>query len=114
MQPGGTPHTWGERVAVALLAVVIVLGSALLWIGMPIGVLWVAAHITDDALTAVLVALLAIPTTMVAFGWVLYRVNGYYERLRGSGVAPPIPTARGVRASARNAQASAAVRAGGR
>ena len=61
---------------------VIVLGSAVLWIGIPIAGFWVAGRITTDALTAVLFALLAIPTAMVAFGWVLYRVNGHYERLR--------------------------------
>ena len=93
MQPTGTPHTWGERVALASLAVVIVLGSALLWIGVPIAVLWVAGRITTDALRAVLFALIAVPTTMVALGWVLYRVSARYERLRGAERRGPSPPA---------------------
>jgi hypothetical protein len=93
VQPTGTPHTWGERVALAWLAVVIVLGSALLWIGVPIAVLWVAGRIAPDALTAVLFALLAVPATMVALGWVLYRVSARYERLRGTESRGPSPSA---------------------
>ena len=90
---GGTSHTWGERVALASLAVVIVLGSALLWIGVPIAVLWVAGRIAPDALTAVLFALIAVPATMVALGWVLYRVSARYERLRGAQPRGPSPPA---------------------
>jgi hypothetical protein len=93
VQPGGTPHTWGERVALAALAVVIVLGSALLWIATPIAMLWVAGRITTDALTAVLFALIAVPATMVALGWVLYRVSARYERLLGAESRGPSPPA---------------------
>jgi hypothetical protein len=84
VQPEGTPHSWGERVAVAALAVVIVLGSALVWIGVPIGGLWVAGRVTTDPLRFVMFSLLAIPSTMVALGWLLYRAGDHYERLRGT------------------------------
>ncbi len=112
VNPGGTPHAWGERVAVAVLAVGIVLGSALLWIGIPIAGFWVAGRITTDALTAVLFALLAIPTAMVAFGWVLYRAGGQYERLRGSESRGPSPPA--WRSSLSEERASERRRKGGR
>ena len=36
-------------------------------------------------MTSVLFALVVIPLAMVAFGWLLYRVNARYERLRGGG-----------------------------
>ena len=55
VQPGGTPHSWSERVAVAALAVVIVLGSALVWIGVPVAGLWLAGRITTDPLRLVTV-----------------------------------------------------------
>ena len=84
VQPDGTPHSWSERVAVAALAVVIVLGSALVWIGVPVAGLWVAGRITTDPLRFVMFSLLAIPSTMVALGWVLYRAGAQYERLRGT------------------------------
>ena len=84
VHPDGTPHSWGERLLAAALAVVIVVGSALVWIGVPVAGLWLAGRVTTDALTAVLFALIAIPTTMVGLGWLLYRASGRYERLRGT------------------------------
>ena len=80
----GTPHSWADRVVAAALAVVIVVGSAMVWIGVPLAGLWLAGRVTTDALTAVLFALLAIPTTMVGLGWLLYRAGARYERLRGT------------------------------
>jgi hypothetical protein len=80
---GGTRPPWLDRLEAACLAVAIVAGSALMWIGVPAGGFWVAARITRDGVTAVLIALLAIPVTMVAFGWLLYRVSARYEDLRG-------------------------------
>jgi hypothetical protein len=90
---GGTRPPWLDRLEMACLAVAIVLGSALMWIGVPAGGLWVAAKITRDGVTAVLVALLAIPVTMVAFGWLLYRVSARYEDLRGGPERPRSPPA---------------------
>jgi len=72
------------RIEVAALAVVIVLGSLLLWVGVPFGGLWVAGQVAASALGAVLFALVAVPVAMVAVGWLLYRVNGRYEALRGT------------------------------
>ena len=92
VQPDGTQHSWSARVAVAALALVIVLGSALVWIGVPVAGLWVAGRITTDPLRFVMFSLLAIPSTMVALGWLLYRAGGEYERLRGRerrGASPP-------------------------
>jgi hypothetical protein len=92
MQPGGAPNTWSERIAAASLGVVIVVGSLLLWVGVPVAGFWVAGRITTDALRAVMFALLAVPAAMVALGWVLYRVSARYEALRGTerrGASPP-------------------------
>jgi hypothetical protein len=93
MQSGGTTHPWGVRVASASLAVVIVLGSALLWIGIPLAGLWVAGRVTPGPLRAMMLALLVIPATMVALGWVLGRASGRYEQLRGTGPRRPSPPA---------------------
>jgi hypothetical protein len=84
VQPDGTPHSWSERVTIAALAVVIVLGSALVWIGVPIAGLWLSGRVMGDPLRTVLFALVAIPVTMVALGWLLYRAGAHYERLRGT------------------------------
>jgi hypothetical protein len=63
----------------ALLAVTIVLGSAFLWMGIPLLGFWVAGQLATTTEGFLLVAVVAIPTAMAGFGWVLYRVNRIYE-----------------------------------
>jgi hypothetical protein len=99
-------------VATVCLAVVIVAGSALLWVGVPVGGLWLAGHVTSDALTAVLFALLAIPVAMVAVGWGLYEANARYEALHGGAARRRSPPA--WRTSLGEERASSRRRAGGR
>jgi hypothetical protein len=74
-----------EALAVAALALMIVAGSAFLWIGIPVLGFWVAGKFTTTSELFLLVALGTVPPAMVGFGWVLYRVNAVYERLRGGG-----------------------------
>jgi hypothetical protein len=83
-QGGAAPGSWSGRLVAAGLAVVIVLGSALLWLGVPVGGAWLAAQVTEDGVSAVLFALLFIPVTMAGFGWALYQVSAQYEELRGN------------------------------
>jgi hypothetical protein len=75
------PHP-GRRVIAALLALVIVLGSGLLWIGVPIAGFWVAGQLFTDAVDFLLFVLATIPLTMVLVGFALYRVNALYVALR--------------------------------
>ena len=102
----------GFAVLAGLLAVLIVLGSALLWMGVPVAGLWLSARVTGDPLGAVLFALLAIPVTMVAFGWLLSRVNARYEALRGGAAVRRSPPS--WRTSLGEERASERRRAGGR
>jgi hypothetical protein len=67
----------------AALALVIVLGSAFVWIGIPAFGLWLAGRFTTSATGFLFATLGGIPLAMVGFGWVLYRVNGVYVRSRG-------------------------------
>ncbi|HEX2234037.1 MAG TPA: hypothetical protein VHG69_11825 [Thermoleophilaceae bacterium] len=72
-----------EATAVAALALSIVVGSAVLWVGLPILGFWLAGKVTDDAEGFLLIVLGSVPLAMVGFGWVLYRVAAVYERVRG-------------------------------
>jgi hypothetical protein len=72
-----------RAVAVAALGAFIVLGSLFLWIGIPVGLLWLGGQLTSTDTGFLFAALAGIPLAMVGFGWVLYRANGVYERLRG-------------------------------
>jgi preprotein translocase subunit Sec61beta len=70
-------------VVTAALAVALVVGSAVLWIGIPVLGLWLAGRFTSTAEGFLFATLGGIPVAMVAFGWVLYRVNALYLRSRG-------------------------------
>ncbi len=80
---GSLPTTMRRRIAAAFLAVVIVVGSLLLWIGVPIAGFWVGGKLTTTAEGFLLFVLGAVPLAMVLVGFALYRVNGLYESLRG-------------------------------
>ena len=73
----------------ALLGVAVVLGSAALWIGIPLGGLWLAGELTTTAQGFLFAALGGIPLAMTAFAWLLYRVNDRYERSRGADAGGP-------------------------
>jgi hypothetical protein len=108
----GERPSWLDTAVAGCLAVAIVLGSALMWIGVPVAGFWVAARITGDGVSAVLFALLAIPLTMAAFGWLIYRASARYEALRGGAERRRGPPA--WRVSLSEERASERRRAGGR
>jgi hypothetical protein len=109
---GDAGPSWADRVAAGCLAVAIVAGSGLMWMGVPVAGFWVAARITGEGVSAVLFALLAVPLTMAAFGWVLYRAAARYEALRGGPERRRSPPA--WRISLGEERASDRRRAGGR
>jgi hypothetical protein len=69
--------------AEATLALLIVAGSAFLWIGIPVLGLWLAGELTTTAQGFLFATLGGIPLAMAGFGWLLYRLNGLYESLHG-------------------------------
>ena len=79
----------------AVLAVAIVLGSLVFWIGIPLFWVWVAGRLTPEYPSIYLFALAACPLTMIGWGWVLYRLNAIYLHL-----TPPPPDAPGTQRSA--------------
>jgi hypothetical protein len=84
--PGDWPLGPGDsivrRLAAALLAVAIVVGSAVLWIGVPVAGFWAGGRVTKTADGFFLFVLGAVPAAMVLGGWALYRVAARYEALR--------------------------------
>jgi hypothetical protein len=77
-----------KAVLVAALAVAIVLGCVFLWIGIPVVLLWAGGQLTTSNTGFLFAALASIPLAMTGFGWLLYRLNGVYEGLRGGDDAP--------------------------
>jgi hypothetical protein len=72
-----------EAIVTAALAAAVVIGSAVLWIGIPFAGLWLAGRLTTRAEDFLLATLGGIPLAMAGFGWVLYRINALYMRSRG-------------------------------
>jgi hypothetical protein len=72
----------GRQIAAACLALVIVAGSAFLWIGVPLAGFWAGGQLMTSAEGFLLFVLAGVPLAMVLVGWGLYRVNGVYEELR--------------------------------
>ena len=70
-----------HRIRAATLIFAMCVVSLFMWIGVPLGWLWIAAQVSTDYQAIYLWALFAIPLTMVAVGWVLYRLNAVYVRI---------------------------------
>src|SRR5947208_7899214 len=91
-----SPQIQGERpslrrtLATKPIAVVLVLmmavGSVVLWIGIPVGWVWVASRTvktSQPSLGPYLLVLVATPLTMWIWGKLLFRLNDLYSRLTG-------------------------------
>lgn len=70
-----------DRIAAAFLLLLLALGSLTLWIGVPVGWLWVASKITTTSTSHVFAAMVGTPVAIVAFGAVLAWINRLYLRV---------------------------------
>jgi hypothetical protein len=80
----------GTGLAKGALIALMAVGSIFLWIGIPVGWLWIGSQIQSDSGQAsfglYLGILLGIIVSMVAIGKLLWSLNGVYGRLTGSEV----------------------------
>jgi hypothetical protein len=77
------PRTIVGACLIALMAV----GSVLLWIGIPVGWLYLASQLTDSSQPSMgpyVLVLVGIPATMIAMGKVLAVLDRTYGRLKGA------------------------------
>jgi len=86
-------HALGRSLPLAVyraaLAVTIVVGSLITWIGIPLFWVWIAGQLIDEYPSIYLLALAACPLTMIGWGWALYRINAIYSEL--STPRPDVP-----------------------
>ena len=75
-------HAIALRIAAAALAGAIVFGSLFLWIGVPVLGMWIAGQVTTSSVGFLFASLGGIPLTMIATGFVIYRLNALYEDIR--------------------------------
>ena len=76
-------RTASARLVEYLLVLTIFVGSLVMWIGVPLGWVWVVGQLADHPLEAYGMALFGCPITMVLFGLLLARLNGLHMRLTG-------------------------------
>ena len=84
--PKSLTRTILTRPIALLLVLMMAVGSVVLWIGIPIGWVWVASRTVDSSqpsLGPYLLVLFAVPITMWIWGRLLFRLNGLYSRLTG-------------------------------
>jgi len=59
-------------------------GSLVLWIGLPAGVLWALSMLTESSTQHFLLALIAVPAAMVLFAPALFWLNALYLLVIGA------------------------------
>lgn len=77
----------GKRLAGAGLIALMALGSVLLWLGVPVGWIWVASQISNTSqpgLGVYAMLVIVIPATMVVIGRGLGRLNRTYDGVMGT------------------------------
>lgn len=75
----------------ATLALAIVLGSLVTWLGIPAFWIWLAGQLSHDYPSIYIVALGGCPLTMIVWGWGLYRLNNVYTEISArAGDAPGV------------------------
>jgi hypothetical protein len=74
-----------RRLAAVALIAAMALGSVLMWIGLPIGWLWLASRVqagsSDPRLSAYVLVLVGLPLSMVAIGKLLAALDRRYARV---------------------------------
>jgi hypothetical protein len=74
------------RPAALVLVLLMAVGSVVLWIGIPVGWVWVASRTvktSQPSLGPYLLVLFATPISMWIWGRLLFRLNAVYSRLTG-------------------------------
>jgi len=65
------------------VAALIFLGSLVMWLGLPLGWLWLVSQLADHYPTVYAGALFGCPITMIALGLLLARLNALHLRITG-------------------------------
>jgi hypothetical protein len=72
-----------DRVAAAFVLMLLAAGSLFLWVGIPYGLLWFFARVTDSWNGHFLMSVVLIPIAMALFAPALFWLNGLYLRVTG-------------------------------
>jgi hypothetical protein len=79
--PQPAPRRAADRLAGAFLLAVMAVGCLVLWIGIPVGALYVTSRVADTNGEHLLLVLPTTLTAMIVFAWGLFWVNRLYLRV---------------------------------
>ena len=79
----GRVSSAGQRGLGALLLLLLVIGAFALWVAVPDAVLWALGKLSSDPMQHLVLGLIAVPSAMVLFGFVLAFINTAYLRISG-------------------------------
>ena len=89
-QPVERPRSLAKTIAAApaalFLIILMAIGSVILWIGIPVGWLYIASLMVDSSqptLGPYVLVIFGIPITMVIFGKLLFMLDRAFERVTG-------------------------------
>jgi hypothetical protein len=77
----------GKKLAALILILLMIAGSLILWIGIPVGWIVLASHLTNSSaptLGPYVLLIIGIPVSMFLFGRFLYRLNALYGDVTGT------------------------------
>jgi hypothetical protein len=77
----------GRRLAAALLIVLMAIGSIVLWLGIPVGWLYLVSQLVDSSQPSMgpyVLLLVGIPASMVVVGKALAKLNRVYGEVTGT------------------------------
>jgi hypothetical protein len=80
-------HGASTKAAEYALAALIFLGSLVMWIGLPLGWVWLVSRFADHYPDVYAGALFGCPVTMVLFGLLLARLDVLHLRISGTGAS---------------------------
>jgi hypothetical protein len=81
------PGVRANDLAAAVLVVLMILGSLVLWLAVPVAWLWIASHIDksiEASMRAYGAVAVGVPATMLALFWLLRRLDRFHQALTGS------------------------------
>jgi hypothetical protein len=77
----------GKKLAALILILLMIAGSLVLWIAIPVGWIVLASHLTSSSsptLGPYVLVIFGIPISMFLFGRFLYRLNALYGNVTGN------------------------------
>jgi hypothetical protein len=80
-------EVWRSNVASAGLIAVMILGSMVLWLVVPLAWLWLASQLDDSlqaSMRAYVVIAVGVPSTMLFLFWLLRRLDVVHQRITGT------------------------------